>query len=89
MGFQDNLAGTLAGAEERPKFPMLAGVVTWQQDNVSSTPNGFRSFGLQVRFQLRRIVPVGLRDAFNWHLLLPQNLIVKLDSVAVGKRVLM
>ena len=65
VGFQDNLAGTFAGAKKRPKFSMLAGVVTWQQANVSSTPNGFRNFGLQVRFQLRRIVPVGLRDTYD------------------------
>ena len=68
MRFQDNLGGTFAGTEERPRFSLSAFVVTCQQVNVPPTPDGFRGFRFQVAFQLFWIDRVCLRDAFNWHL---------------------
>ena len=65
VGFQDNLTGAFTGAEERPKFSVLTRVATFQQVKVSSTPHVFRSFGLQITFQLRRIVRVCLRDTYD------------------------
>ena len=63
VGFQDNLAGAFAGAEERPEFAVLGCAALPQQVNVAPTPNGFRRLGLQVTIQFLRIVRVCLRDA--------------------------
>ena len=66
--FKNNLAGTFAGAEDRPEISVLAWDVTCQQVDIPPSRNGFRGFGLQVLFQLLRIVRVGLGNVFNWHL---------------------